>query len=30
MKQLLNTLYVTTQGALLAKERENVLVRVDQ
>jgi CRISPR-associated protein Cas1 len=30
MKQLLNTLYVTTQGAWLAKERENVLVRVDQ
>lgn len=30
MKQLLNTLYVTTQGAWLAKERENVLVRVEQ
>lgn len=30
MKQFLNTLYVTTQGAWLAKERENVLVRVEQ
>jgi CRISPR-associated protein Cas1 len=30
MKQLLNTLYVTTQGAWLAKERETVLVRVEQ
>jgi CRISPR-associated protein Cas1 len=30
MKQLLNTLYVTTQGAWLARERENVLVRVEQ
>lgn len=30
MKQLLNTLYVTTQGAYLAKEGETVLVRVEQ
>lgn len=30
MKKLLNTLYVTTQGAYLAKEGETVLVRVDQ
>ncbi|MEO8663483.1 MAG: CRISPR-associated endonuclease Cas1, partial [Bryobacteraceae bacterium] len=30
MKQLLNTLYVTTQGAYLAKEGEAVLVRVEQ
>lgn len=30
MKQLLNTLYVTTQGTWLARERENVLVRVEQ
>lgn len=30
MKQLLNTLYVTTQGAWLTRERENVLVRVEQ
>lgn len=30
MKRLLNTLYVTTQGAWLARERENLLVRVDQ
>lgn len=30
MKQLLNTLYVTTQGAWLARERENVLVRVEK
>lgn len=30
MKHLLNTLYVTTQGAWLARERENVLVRVEQ
>lgn len=30
MKRLLNTLYVTTQGAWLARERENVLVRVEQ
>ena len=30
MKKLLNTLYVTTQGAWLARERENVLVRVEQ
>lgn len=29
MKHLLNTLYVTTQGAYLAKEGETVLVRVD-
>lgn len=30
MKRLLNTLYVTTQGAWLARERENVLVRIEQ
>jgi len=30
MKRLLNTLYVTTQGAWLARERENVLVRVEK
>jgi len=30
MKHLLNTLYVTTQGAWLARERENVLIRVEQ
>ncbi len=30
MKKLLNTLYVTTQGTWLARERENVLVRVEQ
>lgn len=30
MRRLLNTLYVTTQGAWLARERENVLVRVEQ
>ncbi len=30
MKRLLNTLYVTTQGAWLTRERENVLVRVQQ
>jgi CRISPR-associated protein Cas1 len=30
VKQLLNTLYVTTQGAYLAREGETVLVRVDQ
>ena len=30
MKQLLNTLYVTTQGAYLAKEGETVAVRVEQ
>ena len=30
MKKLLNTLYVTTQEAWLARERENVLVRVEQ
>lgn len=30
MKRLLNTLYVATQGAWLARERENVLVRVEQ
>jgi CRISPR-associated protein Cas1 len=29
MKKLLNTLYVTSQGAWLARERENVLVRVE-
>lgn len=29
MKRLLNTLYVTTQGAYLSKEGETVLVRVD-
>ena len=30
MKALLNTLYVTTQGAWLTRERENVLVRVEK
>ena len=30
MKRLLNTLYVTTQGAYLAKEGETVLVRVER
>lgn len=30
MKRYLNTLFVTTQGAWLARERENVLVRVEQ
>jgi len=30
MKQLLNTLYVTTQGAYLSREGETVLVRVEQ
>ena len=30
MKQLLNTLYVTTQGAYLAQDGETVLVRVEQ
>ncbi len=30
MKKLLNTLYVTTQGAWLARERENILIRKDQ
>jgi CRISPR-associated protein Cas1 len=30
MKQLLNTLYVTTQGAYLAKDGEAVAVRVEQ
>jgi CRISPR-associated protein Cas1 len=30
MKKHLNTLYVTTQGAYLARERESVLVRVEQ
>lgn len=30
MKQLLNTLYVTTQGAWLAKDGEAVVVRVEQ
>lgn len=29
MKQLLNTLYVTSHGAYLARERETVLVRVE-
>jgi CRISPR-associated protein Cas1 len=29
MKQLLNTLYVTSHGAFLAKERETVLVRLE-
>ena len=29
MKQLLNTLYVTTQGAYLAREGETILVRVE-
>ena len=29
MKQLLNTLYVTTQGAYLSKDGENVLVSVE-
>ncbi len=30
MKTLDNTLYVTTQGAYLARERENLLIRVDK
>jgi len=30
MKKLLNTLYVTTQGAYLAKEGETVAVKIDQ
>lgn len=30
MKKLLNTLYVTTQGAYLCHEGESVLVRVDK
>ncbi len=30
MKKLLNTLYVTTQGAYLAKEGESVVVRVEK
>jgi len=30
MKKLQNTLYVTTQGAYLAKEGESVIVRVEQ
>jgi len=30
MKHLLNTLYITTQGAYLSKEGETVLVRVEQ
>lgn len=30
MKQLLNTLYITTQGAYLAREGETVLVRVEE
>ena len=29
MKQLLNTLYVTTQGAYLARDGETVAVRVE-
>ena len=29
MKRLLNTLYVTTQGAYLAREGDNILVRVE-
>lgn len=29
MKQLLNALYVTTQGAYLARDGESVLVRVE-
>src|SRR3990172_6075438 len=29
MKRLLNTLYITTQGAYLAREGETALVRVD-
>ena len=29
MKKLLNTLFITTQGAYLAKKEETVLVRVD-
>ena len=30
VKQLLNTLYITTQGAYLAREGETVLVRVEK
>src|SRR5208283_5369088 len=30
MKKLLNTLYVTTQGAYLAKEGETIVVKVNQ
>src|SRR6185437_15187637 len=30
MKHLLNTLYVTTQGAYLSKDGESVLVRVEK
>jgi len=30
MKKLLNTLYVTTQGAYLAKEGETVVVKVNR
>jgi CRISPR-associated protein Cas1 len=30
MKRLLNTLYVTTQGAYLSREGENVVVKVEQ
>ena len=30
MKRLLNTLYVTVEGAYLAKEGETVLVRIEQ
>lgn len=30
MKQLLNTLYVTTQGAYLARDGETVLVRIEE
>jgi CRISPR-associated protein Cas1 len=30
VKRLLNTLYVTTQGAYLAREGDNILVRVEQ
>ena len=30
MKQLLNTLYVTTQGAYLSRDGETILVRVEQ
>jgi CRISP-associated protein Cas1 len=30
VKQLLNTLYVTTQGAYLARDGEAVAVRVEQ
>ncbi|MCX7718208.1 MAG: CRISPR-associated endonuclease Cas1, partial [Candidatus Sumerlaeaceae bacterium] len=30
MKRLLNTLYVTTQGAYLSREGDNILVRMEQ